>query len=216
MQVVRLGREAYTTTLERQRELAARRARGELEDTLLLVEHDPVFTLGRSRRSATNLLAPGDTPVVQVERGGDVTWHGPGQLVAYPIFLLRRDERDVHEMLRRLEKAIIAVLAELGVEAGRRPKFTGVWTSGKKIASLGIAVTGTWVTLHGLALNVSCDLAQFARINPCGLNAEVMTSVVALGQDPPQWSALEDRLASHIARCCHRKRTPPATAASAT
>ncbi|MCF6286751.1 MAG: lipoyl(octanoyl) transferase LipB, partial [Candidatus Hydrogenedentes bacterium] len=123
--------------LELQRALAAARVRDEVGDTLLVVEHEPVFTLGRRRSSAGNVLDPGDTPVVAGERGGDVTWHGPGQLVAYPIFKLRPGERDVHAVLRRLETAVIGVLAELGLSGERRAGATGVWCQGKKVASLG-------------------------------------------------------------------------------
>jgi lipoate-protein ligase B len=119
--------------------------------------------------------------VFEIERGGDVTYHGPGQLVGYPILLLRQHERDLHRYLRNLEEAMIRALAELGLPAGRQPGWTGVWTEAapaRKLGSIGVAVK-KWVTLHGFALNVSTDLGKFAAINPCGLEASVMTSVAA-------------------------------------
>jgi lipoyl(octanoyl) transferase len=151
------------------------------------------------------VLAPGDVPVVAVERGGDVTYHGPGQLVAYPILLLREDERDLHAYLRYLERAAIATCARYGVVADREPGKTGAWTTvrgcpapaaspngdavptttvtttgaRKKLASIGIACR-KWVTFHGIALNVTTDLSYFARINPCGFEASVMTSLAEL------------------------------------
>lgn len=205
MAVMRLGQQPYLDVLELQRKLAAERARNARPDTLVVVEHEPVFTLGRRRSSRDNVLVPGDTPVVQVERGGDVTWHGPGQLVAYPVFMLRPDERDLHEVLRKLEQTIIDTLDDVGVPAARRDGFTGVWSDGKKVASLGIAVNAGWVTTHGLALNVNCDLSGFARINPCGLDADVMTRLVDLTSALPSWLELENLLVAHIAHHFDRR-----------
>lgn len=144
-----------------------------------------MITLGRSAKPG-NILAPGATPVVAIERGGDVTYHGPGQLVAYPILFLDPDERDLHRFLRSLEEAVIRTLADAGLPGTRRPGKTGVWTAdapeGRKLASIGVAVR-KWVTLHGLALNVATDLSRFAAINPCGFDAAVMTSMAReLGQ----------------------------------
>ena len=129
-----------------------------------------------------NVVAPGDVEVVPIERGGDVTYHGPGQLVAYPIVLLGDGERDLHRYLRNLEEAMIRTLARYGIAAGREEGKTGVWTStggvggARKLASIGIACR-RWVTFHGLALNVTTDLSYFHRINPCGFEASVMTSM---------------------------------------
>lgn len=175
-----LGRLDYSEALELQHELVRQRIAGEVEDTLVLVEHDPVFTLGRRRTAADNVLFPGDTPVVAVERGGDVTWHGPGQLVGYPIVQLREGEQDVHRVLRHLEDALIGVLATCGLTGERKEGHTGVWCQGVKLVSLGVAVR-SWVTFHGFALNVDCDLSWYRRINPCGLSADVMGSVASLG-----------------------------------
>lgn len=198
-----LGTRDYSDCLALQRDLVDARIAGAIPDTLLLVEHPPVFTLGRRRGAAQNVLLAGDTPVVEVERGGDVTWHGPGQLVGYPIFQLGEGEQDLHLVLRRLEGALIAVLAECGVPAGRRERYTGVWASGRKLVSLGIAVRG-WVTSHGFALNVDPDLAWFERINPCGLRSDVMGSIVSLGGRVPPAAQLKQIVAAEVARAFGR------------
>jgi lipoyl(octanoyl) transferase len=182
--VVDLGRRPYAEVLELQRALCRQRMAGELrEDLLLLVEHEPVITLGRGTRPTSLPLARAElerrgVEVVEVERGGDVTYHGPGQLVGYPILQLREHREDLHWYLRQLEAALIAALGELGVAAGRNPGLTGVWTSGRKIASLGIHVK-QWVTFHGFALNVTTDLRGFDLIVPCGIEGVTMTSVAA-------------------------------------
>jgi lipoyl(octanoyl) transferase len=187
----------------------ASRIAGDVADALLLVEHDEVITVGRRPGAAANLVAPGDVPVVEVERGGDVTYHGPGQLVGYPVVALAPGERDVGRYLRALEDALGAALAELGVKgAGRRAGLTGVWVGGaerpRKIASIGIAVR-RWVTWHGFALNVTTDLARFHTIQPCGLTASVMTSVAAEGGDARLDAA---RAAVHVALAAALGRRP--------
>jgi lipoyl(octanoyl) transferase len=195
-----LGHRAYAETLELQRTLCRRRLAGELDrDLLLLVEHEPVITLGRATRATSLPLAPAElerrrVAVVEVERGGDVTYHGPGQLVGYPILQLREHREDLHWYLRQLEAALIGALAELGIAAGRKPGLTGVWTGGRKIASIGIHVK-QWVTYHGFALNVTTDLSGFDVIVPCGIDGVVMTSVAAeLGsrERPALWGAARD------------------------
>ena len=177
--VVEAGRVPYDRALDWQRTLAQARIDGRLEhDVLLLLEHPPVVTLGRTAREAHVLRSDG-LDVVAVERGGDVTFHGPGQLVGYPIFDLRAPpyRQDLHWYLRTLEAALIVALAELGIPAERHAGYTGVWTrGGRKIASIGIHVK-QWVTWHGFALNVTTDLAQFDRIIPCGIPEVEMTSV---------------------------------------
>jgi lipoate-protein ligase B len=176
--VLDLGLRDFGAVWELQRQLVGARQRDEIPDTLLLVEHPDVITLGRGTRRE-NLLRPDDMPVFEIERGGDVTYHGPGQLVGYPIFLLRQDERDLHAYLRGLEEALIQSIAELGLDTGRRAGWTGVWMlepPPRKLASIGVAVK-RWVTLHGFALNVATDLSRFAAINPCGLEAQVMASL---------------------------------------
>jgi lipoate-protein ligase B len=186
--VLELGVREFGEVWAMQRELVAARQREEIPDTLVLVEHPHVLTLGRGAQSK-NVLRPADMPVFEIERGGDVTYHGPGQLVGYPIFLLREHERDLHLHLRRLEEALIRALGGLGIRAGRRAGWTGVWTDSgdgpRKLASIGIAVK-RWVTLHGFALNVCTDLRRFQAINPCGLEPAVMGSISScLGREVP-------------------------------
>jgi lipoyl(octanoyl) transferase len=182
LRVLDLCPRPYREALELQRELCRARAAGETaEDLLLLVEHEPVVTLGRATRAASLPLAPAELErrglsVFAVERGGDVTYHGPGQLVGYPILDLREHRMDLHWYLRTLEDALITALGVLGIEASRNPGLTGVWTAGRKIASIGIHVK-QWVTLHGFALNVSTDLSRFDLVVPCGIQNVVMTSV---------------------------------------
>jgi lipoyl(octanoyl) transferase len=180
--VVDLGTQPYREVWARQLALVEDLQRGASEDTLLLVEHPHVFTLGRSRAAEANVLAPGDVEVVPIERGGDVTYHGPGQIVAYPIVALEGDERDLHKFLRNLEEAVIRTCTRVGVATDREPGKTGVWTgppeARRKLCSLGIACR-KWITFHGLALNVTTDLAYFRRINPCGFESSVMTSLAA-------------------------------------
>ncbi|HUL02626.1 MAG TPA: lipoyl(octanoyl) transferase LipB [Gemmatimonadales bacterium] len=174
--VLDAGLVPYAEALAWQRRLARARIDGTLaHDVLLLVEHPPVVTLGRAARQAHLLDATG-IDVVEVERGGDVTYHGPGQLVGYPILDLTQHRPDVHWYLRALEQALIEALAILGIPAERRPGYTGVWTRGRKIASIGVHVK-QWVTWHGFALNVTTDLSEFDRIVPCGIEGVEMTSV---------------------------------------
>ena len=174
--VVQAGVVPYAAALEWQRTLAQARIERRLSrDVLLLVEHPPTVTLGRNSHRA-HVLYSGDVEVFEVERGGDVTYHGPGQLVGYPIIDLAGYRRDLHWYLRTLEQALIDALAELGVPAERNTGYTGVWTRGRKIASIGIHVK-QWVTWHGFALNVTTDLTAFDRIVPCGIPGVVMTSV---------------------------------------
>lgn len=172
----------YGEALELQRGLARARVNHELsEDLLLLLEHPRVITLGRGAR-ALNVVATSDelgrrgVEVHEVERGGDVTYHGPGQLVGYPIIDLRQHKQDLHWYLRRLEEVLIRTLGEYGVIGRRVPGYTGVWVEDRKIASIGVHVT-RWVTFHGFALNVSTRLEDFALIVPCGIEAVQMTSL---------------------------------------
>lgn len=184
LEVIDLGRRDYNAVLDLQRALRLERLDGRRpHDLLLLVEHPPTYTLGRSTRetslpSSPELLRSRGAEVVEIERGGDVTWHGPGQLVGYPIIDLNRHRPDLHWYLRILESSLIDALARLGIEAGVEPGKTGVWTRGRKVASIGIHVK-QWVTMHGFALNVNSDLSWFDAIVPCGLAGVTMTSVAA-------------------------------------
>jgi lipoyl(octanoyl) transferase len=165
-----------------QRRLTELRAEGVIDDVIVLVEHAPVITVGKQRNAATHVLDPGDTPVIDVERGGGPTWHGPGQLVAYPIVQLHGERRDLHRHLHALEDAVTDTLAGIGLTAGRDARNTGVWLDcadgeRRKVCSIGIACR-SWVTWHGLALNVNPDWLGFQRIHPCGFDASVMTRLV--------------------------------------
>ena len=203
-----LGRQPYGEVLELQRSLCRRRLAGDLtEDLLLLVEHDPVVTLGRGTRAQSLPLSPAalerqGIAVYEVERGGDVTFHGPGQLVGYPILDLREHRADLHWYLRRLEAALVAGLDSLGIQAGSQPGLTGVWTRGRKLASIGIHVK-QWVTFHGFALNVNTDLAYFDLIVPCGIRDVVMTSVaMELGRTDTAriWSETREAVVEEMGR----------------
>ena len=182
--VADLGPRPYTEVLDLQRRLCRERMAGERQgDVLLLVEHERVVTLGRGTRPSSLPFSPAalaqrGVAVVDVERGGDVTYHGPGQLVGYPVLDLREHREDLHWYLRQLEAVVITALGALGVPAERNPGLTGVWTRGRKIASIGIHVK-QWVTFHGFALNVTTDLREFELIVPCGIEGVVMTSVAA-------------------------------------
>lgn len=180
--VSNLGTMPYAGALELQRSVAASRICGDIpEDVLLLVEHPPVVTLGRSSKdghltSSPELLAQRGVELFEVERGGDVTFHGPGQLVGYPIIDLKRHKQDLHWYLRQVEEGLIRALSALGIDAERNPGYTGVWTRGHKIASIGVHARD-WVTWHGFALNVTTDLRYFDLIVPCGIQGVTMTSV---------------------------------------
>ncbi len=172
-----LGRLGYAEACELQREAVARRAEGAIPDQLLIVEHPHVITFGRNARPE-NLLASPDAlaragiTVHETNRGGDVTYHGPGQVVGYPILDLRPWKRDVVAYIRGLEEVIIRTLAEFGLPAGRESGMTGVWVGGRKIAAIGVHIS-RWITSHGFALNVDTDLSYFHYIVPCGLRRPV-------------------------------------------
>ena len=180
--VVRLGRLPYDEALELQRAAARARISGDVpQDVLLLVEHPPVVTLGRSSKAqhllcTAEMLAARGVALFEVERGGDVTWHGPGQLVGYPIIDLKRHRQDLHWYLRQLEASLISALALAGLAGERNPGKTGVWVGGRKIASIGVHARN-WVTWHGFALNVTTDLSAFDVIVPCGIAGVEMTSM---------------------------------------
>jgi lipoate-protein ligase B len=172
--VLQLGRVDYERALSWQRGLVKMRREGMARDTIILVEHPPVVTVGRDGH-VENFDKTKFTPI-KVERGGDVTYHGPGQQVAYFIFNLTRRGRDLHRFMDDIQRGVIATLKAWGLSGRKDDQYTGVWVDQKKIASVGIAVKN-WITYHGVAINVNTDLADFAQINPCGLQAEVMTSV---------------------------------------
>ncbi len=215
LEIIDLGRRRYGEVLELQRELCRRRVAGEITaDLLLLVEHEPVITLGRGTRPSSLILPPAELEargleVFEVERGGDVTYHGPGQLVGYPILDLNALRPDLHWYLREVEALLIDALAELEVRAERRMGLTGVWTRDRKIASIGIHVK-QWVTIHGFALNVINNLDKFGLIVPCGIDNVEMTSVARergpIDIPADLWSSTRSRVIAAMGR--HFDREP--------
>lgn len=197
------GRSEYAAVHRLQARLVEERALGRIDDVVLLLEHEEVITLGRAKGAAASVLEAGDVPVLPIERGGDATWHGPGQLVAYPIVQLEGARADLHLHLHSLEDAVMAWLSDVGLAGHRDPRNTGVWLTGpdghaRKVCSIGIACR-RWVTWHGLALNLDPDPAGFARIKPCGFDADVMTRVVDHLDDVPGMAASMVALAPHLA-----------------
>ena len=202
---VPLGQLGYVEVLELQRSLARERISGAIpQDLLLLVEHPPVVTLGRSSKQKHLVASPEflqgkGVELFEVERGGDVTFHGPGQLVGYPIIDLKRHRQDLHWYLRKIEEALINALADYGVPGERNTAYTGVWTRGKKIASIGVHARD-WVTWHGFALNVTTDLSYFDLIVPCGIDGVVMTSLAReLGLEDVSMQDVRDRVTAKFA-----------------
>lgn len=182
LEVVRLGRVPYGEALAIQEELVARRRAGEIPDRLLLLEHPHVITLGTSARAEHVLLGEAERRLLGIElyetgRGGDVTYHGPGQLVGYPILCLKPDRCDLHRYVRDLEEVLIRALEDLDVEAGRREGLTGVWVGDAKIAAIGVRVSSGWITWHGFAFNIATDLRLFDSIVPCGIREHGVTSL---------------------------------------
>jgi lipoyl(octanoyl) transferase len=176
LEIARLGTVDYAAALALQDALVAARRNDLIGDTLLLLEHPHVFTLGRGADPRYLLQERPGVPVFRVSRGGQVTYHGPGQLIAYPILKLEARDRDIHLYLRRLEQTMIDALAELGIAAGRRAGLTGVWVGERKIGSIGVGLR-RWITLHGFALNVSTELEYFGAMVPCGIAGCEMTSI---------------------------------------
>jgi lipoyl(octanoyl) transferase len=181
--VLDLGRMAYAPCVEIQRTLIEEVIEGSRPNSLLFVEHDPVLTLGASFHEENLLLPIGDyekvgIEVVRTDRGGDVTYHGPGQLVIYPIFNLSETGKDLHKWLRDLEETMLVTLAAFGIDGRRFPPHTGAWVEDRKIAAIGIKVR-KWVSMHGIALNCSNDLRAFDLIVPCGIKEYGVTSLSA-------------------------------------
>ncbi len=206
LDVMRLGRRPYREVHALQLELLEKRIEGAVRDTLVLVEHDPVVTLGRGVEAED--LGEIDLPVEMVERGGEATYHGPGQVIAYPIYQLPEGQRDVHAYLRDLEEVVIRALAEVQIEAVRRAGWTGVWIGEQKVASIGVALR-RWVAWHGLALNVHTDLQAFQPFRPCGLDPAVMTRVADHAEIPPGNLLFEVLLVKHFLEVFDLQLPPP-------
>ena len=202
--VERLGTVPYRPTWELQDELAQQRRERRIGDRLLLLEHFPVFTIGRGGDDGNLLASPErlrelGAEFIRIDRGGDITFHGPGQLVAYPIVELR-DPLDLRRYVRALEAAIVETAAAFGVEAGRLDGLTGVWVAGeRKLAAIGVRVR-RGVTTHGLAINANTDLRWFAEMIPCGIHDKEVTSLARELGRPVEMEAVEDRLAAALAR----------------
>ncbi len=191
-----LGRQAYEPVWRAMQRFTD--ARDETtDDEIWLVEHDPVFTLGQAGKPE-HVLAPGDIPVIHVDRGGQVTYHGPGQIVAYPLFDLKRIKVGVREYVNRIEQAIIDTTAEWNIHAERKDGAPGVYVAGAKIAALGIRVR-RGCTFHGLSFNIGMDLEPFHRINPCGYQGLQVTTLADLG-GPSSMDAVKPVLLSNLAR----------------
>jgi lipoyl(octanoyl) transferase len=200
---MRLGRTAYDACWALQRSMAEQRARGEIPDTLLLTEHDHVYTMGTGS-DENHLLAGAEElrergiAVVRNDRGGDITYHGPGQLVGYPIIDLHDHYLDLHRYLRELEDLVILALAGYGLRGERVEGYTGVWVGGEKICAIGIK-SSRWITTHGFALNVNTDLSFFDRIIPCGIFEKGVTSMAArLGGEIPMTGVEDAVIASFL------------------
>jgi lipoyl(octanoyl) transferase len=196
--VRRLGHVAYGDAWDLQREMVLRRAADEIPDTLLLLTHPPVITLGRGGHldhlvASSEQLAARGVEFVETDRGGDITFHGPGQIVGYAIVDLGPRGRDLHRYLRDVEEMLIRALAEFGIAAGRAPGLTGVWVGDAKVGAIGIRVT-RWIAHHGFALNVDTDLSFFDLIVPCGIPDRRVTSMSALLGRPVERAAVEDAL----------------------
>ena len=199
-----LGRVPYARALALQDDLVARRRRGEIGDTLILLEHPAVITLGRNTKSGHVLVSDAERAASGVAlheagRGGDVTFHGPGQLVGYPIVALEGARRDAHLYLRALEDGLIATAAAYGVLASRVSGLTGVWVGGAKLAAIGVRIGTGWVTSHGFALNVGPDLSGFSLIVPCGIKDKSVTSLALCTANDPGVEAVARVAASRVA-----------------
>lgn len=198
LQVLNLGLRDYQEVHKLQKELLKRRYQGEIPDTLILTQHPPVFTIGRSG-SRKNILASEEElkkegiKVYEIERGGDITYHGPGQIVGYPIIDLHLYKKDIHLYLRKLEEVLIKLLGQFRIAGERIEGMTGVWVKNKKIASIGVGVS-KWVTYHGFCLNIDPNMKHFAMINPCGLGKPVTSMKEELNGRLPPRELIEKRL----------------------
>ena len=197
--ILDLGKSHYNDAWKLQKRLQSQRISGQIDDQLLLVEHFPVYTLGKNTPKEHLLTKESDNiSIIQTDRGGDITFHGPGQLVGYPILDLNQYKRSITWYMRELEQLIIDVLKEYDINAERKKGLTGVWVKGKKIAALGVRIS-KWVTMHGFSLNINPDLKYYQGIIPCGIKDYGVTSMAdLLGNDVPDMSEIKETLVQHF------------------
>jgi lipoate-protein ligase B len=201
--VYQLGQVAYREAHRLQTDLLGRRINGDIGDTLLLLEHPPTITVGKSSRVENILVSPAELAekgiaLFFVDRGGDVTYHGPGQLVGYPIIDLKSRGKDLHQYVHNLEEAVIRTLDDFGIRGGRDRSHRGVWVRRREIAAIGLRVS-KWVTAHGFALNIDADLAPFSLINPCGFSDRGATSMAKVLGREVTMAAVTERLLTRFA-----------------
>lgn len=198
-----LGRTPYSEAYELQKKLNAERLSGSIPDTLLIVEHDPVLTIGKSGKTKNLLvsrkaLEEKGVSLFFIDRGGDITYHGPGQLVAYPIFDLREHGKDAHVYIHNLEETVIRTVGDYGIKASRDDEHVGVWVGNEKIAAIGVSIR-RWISMHGLALNVNTDMSYFSFINPCGITDRGVTSMAKLLSREIIFKEVARKLSGHFA-----------------
>jgi lipoyl(octanoyl) transferase len=199
-----LGKIDYQSAYDVQKRIMAEKLDGHSEDSLMLLEHPPTITIGKSGK-VKNLLVPREMLAAMgvslffTDRGGDITFHGPGQLVAYPIIDLKRRNKDIHRYISDLQEVMIETLADYGISARRDEKYVGVWVGDEKIGAIGVAIH-RWVTMHGLALNINTDMTYFSLIEPCGIHDRGVTSMEKLLNHTVLISAVAESLAYHFAK----------------
>ena len=198
--ILDLGLSDYNDTWKLQKKLQSKRILGEIEDHLLLVEHPPVFTLGKNASEQHIINNSEDVSIIQTDRGGNITFHGPGQLVCYPILDLNHYKRSITWYMRELEQLIIDVLGEYDIKASRKKGLTGTWVKDKKIAALGVRIS-RWVTMHGFSLNINPDLNFYKYIIPCGIKEYGVTSMAKImGNEVPSMDEVKTKMTKHFTK----------------
>ena len=198
--ILDLGLSDYKDTWKLQKKLQSKRILGEIEDHLLLVEHPPVFTLGKNASKKHIINNSEDVSIIQTDRGGNITFHGPGQLVGYPILDLNHYKRSITWYMRELEQLIIDVLGEYDIKASRKKGLTGTWVKDKKIAALGVRIS-RWVTMHGFSLNINPDLNFYKKIIPCGIKEYGVTSMAKImGNEVPSMDEVKTKMTKHFTK----------------
>ena len=198
--ILDLGLSDYNDTWKLQKKLQSKRILGEIEDHLLLVEHPPVFTLGKNASKQHIINNSEDVSIIQTDRGGNITFHGPGQLVCYPILDLNHYKRSITWYMRELEQLIIDVLVDYDIKASRKKGLTGTWVKDKKIAALGVRIS-RWVTMHGFSLNINPDLNFYKNIIPCGIKEYGVTSMAKImGNEVPSMDEVKTKMTKHFTK----------------